>query len=240
MSLTIKTITITEFSQNARILVGAASDNCVMIDPGGEAELLYQVLKDQAPKSIEIWLTHSHIDHIGAVTPIIEFAKKDGLEGSLIYGHSSEKEFRQNVTQVALMYGLSPEDFANAPEPNVELVDNGILEFSDTDFRCLFTPGHSPGHFGFYCDTGDFLLEEINHQRKVVRQKKHLGPLLVGGDALFHNSIGRTDLPGGNHAQLINSIKTKLFCLPDETLVLSGHGPNTTIGFEKKHNPFLT
>jgi hydroxyacylglutathione hydrolase len=82
----------------------------------------------------------------------------------------------------------------------------------------IFAPGHSPGHLCFYCRRQGFL---------------------IGGDVLFKESIGRTDLPGGNHATLISSIKTKLFALPDETVVYSGHGPATTIGHEKKHNPFL-
>ena len=100
----------------------------------------------------------------------------------------------------------------------------------------IFTPGHAPGHLCFY-------FENISYEIDWVDQgiaESGDGPLLVAGDALFRGSIGRTDLPGSNHDELISSIKTKLFSLPDQTVVLSGHGPNTVIGLEKETNPFLT
>jgi len=105
-----------------------------------------------------------------------------------------------------------------SPEPEVFLPESGSVSFGSSVLELIFAPGHSPAHLCFYSRADNFL---------------------IGGDVLFYNSIGRTDLPGGNHSQLINSIRQNLFILPDDCEVFPGHGPATTIGFEKQHNPFL-
>lgn len=114
--------------------------------------------------------------------------------------------------EMGLHYDLSP-------LPDVYLPESGTISFGQTTFELIFAPGHSPAHLCFYNRKGNFL---------------------VGGDVLFRNSIGRTDLPGGNHQLLINNIYEKLFILPDGCTVYPGHGPETTIGYEKRNNPFLT
>jgi glyoxylase-like metal-dependent hydrolase (beta-lactamase superfamily II) len=114
------------------------------------------------------------------------------------------------------LYGMSCDP---SPQPSVFLEEGDIIEFGNSKLEILFTPGHSPGSITFY-----------NREEK----------FMIAGDVLFSGSIGRTDLPGGNHETLINNIKTKLFPLGDDFKVYSGHGPVTTIGNEKKHNPFLT
>src|SRR5690606_8839390 len=105
-----------------------------------------------------------------------------------------------------------------SPEPAHFLKDGDIVKFGNSTLEVIFTPGHAPGHVVF-----------VNHEQRFV----------INGDVLFRGSIGRTDLPGGNHQTLIDSIKTKLFTLPDDFVVHTGHGPTTTIGYEKKYNPFL-
>jgi glyoxylase-like metal-dependent hydrolase (beta-lactamase superfamily II) len=115
----------------------------------------------------------------------------------------------------ALMWGLQLDHYKGHVS---NLLPGQSIELGKDQLEIIFLPGHSPGHVGFYCKEQQFI---------------------IAGDVLFYESIGRTDLPGGNHQQLLNSIRQQLFTLPDATIVYSGHGPSTTIGHEKKHNPFL-
>ena len=132
-----------------------------------------------------------------------------------LISHKGEQIVLDNMENVARMYGIS-----YIPSPDIaEFLDEGdLLEFGDTKLEVLFTPGHSPASISFF--------------HKASKQ-------LIAGDVLFQGSIGRTDLPGGDHATLIESIKQKLMPLGDDVVVYSGHGPSTTIGAEKQHNPFL-
>ena len=127
------------------------------------------------------------------------------------------------------MFNMSTADYENCPEPTEYIDDGYVLKIGECEATALFTPGHAPGHLAFFFENIDWNLDG----------REGSGPLLIAGDALFNGSIGRTDLPRGNHAQLIESIKTRLMTLPDETVVLCGHGPETMIGNERKTNPFL-
>src|SRR5690606_38359752 len=120
-------------------------------------------------------------------------------------------EVQNYAPQMGIRYEISPIGESFLPE-------TGTVQFGESELTLLFAPGHSPGHLCFYSPKDGFL---------------------IGGDVLFRNSIGRTDLPGGNHQQLLDSIRNRLYTLPDETVVYPGHGPETTIGFEKKTNPFI-
>jgi len=126
-----------------------------------------------------------------------------------------EEEVLRSVPAYAPMYGF---DRYDAAAPDGFLPEEGVFKFGESSLEILFVPGHSPGHLAFY----DF------------RQG-----FCINGDVLFRGSIGRTDLPGGNHPQLIQSIREKMFKLPERTTIYCGHGPSTTIAFEKSHNPFL-
>ncbi|HMB16051.1 MAG TPA: MBL fold metallo-hydrolase [Pelovirga sp.] len=128
--------------------------------------------------------------------------------------HEDDAPLLQRAAEHAALFGLST---SRSPEPTRLLKDGDTIELGDLRFKVIHTPGHSPGGICL-----------------------HIEDCLFVGDTLFNGSIGRTDLPGGNHQQLINNIKTKLLCLADETKVYPGHGPATTIGEEKRHNPFLT
>lgn len=157
-----------------------------------------------------IWLTHSHFDHIGAIADI-----QDVLGNIPVYLHPEDKIIFNNSYKAAQLWEIP---FRQPQTETQDLSDRQILKLNDTEVYCLFTPGHAPGHIAFYIPDSNFVLS---------------------GDALFKGGIGRTDFVMGNHQQLLESIRTKLFTLPDDTVVYSGHGPKTTIGFEKQTNPFL-
>jgi hydroxyacylglutathione hydrolase len=204
--------TVGEFQQNSRLIVSSDETSAVLVDPGAEAERLIEAVGRCGATSLQIWLTHSHLDHCGAVADVV------AATGAKVFGHQMESNFRSNVQASAMRYGLSLENYKNCPEPDTFLIGGEMLEFSKHSVQVLFTPGHSPGHLCFY-----FPLEK----------------LLFAGDLVFQGSIGRTDLPGGDHSVILKSIKEKFLALPDDVVVMSGHGPDTTVGEERENNPFF-
>ena len=203
---------VTPFAQNCRVLRCSESGAAAVVDPGGDVDLILEVLKEKEIHSAEIWLTHSHLDHCGGVADL-----KQQLGGALV-GHREERIMREHVQEVAAMYGLPSALLKNCPEPERYISGGETLHLGGIEFKVLFTPGHSPGHLCFYNAANGYL---------------------IAGDTLFRGSIGRTDLPGGDYETLIRSIKEVILSLPDQTKVLSGHGPDTTVGAERKSNPFL-
>ncbi len=199
--------------------VGPLQENCtllhdgkeaILIDPGDEAPQLLQSLKNKNLTLQAIWLTHAHFDHVGAIAEIQEV-----LGDIPVYLHPNDNVLFENAHLAAQRWEIP---FRQPQTKTLELTDNQTLEFANTKIHCLFTPGHAPGHIAFYIPSENFV---------------------IAGDALFRGSIGRTDLPLGNHQQLLESIRSRLLTLPNETVVYPGHGPTTTIGFEKQSNPFL-
>jgi glyoxylase-like metal-dependent hydrolase (beta-lactamase superfamily II) len=189
------------------------SKACVIIDPGmynaAEQNAVVNFIKEQGLKPVLLLNTHCHIDHVLGNKFVFD---QYGLKPRF---HKGELQLLQSVPAYAPQQGIN---YELSPEPEVYLPEFGTIEFGDSTFELLFCPGHSPAHLCFYSKADEFI---------------------IGGDVLFKTSIGRTDLPGGNYEVLINSIKTQLFVLPDEVKVYPGHGPMTTIGFEKLYNPFL-
>lgn len=206
------TTAITPFFQNCRVLTLLDTRRCVVVDPGGELETILGILLENSLKVEAIWLTHSHLDHVGAVKGLQDWSRAP------LYGSESEKMMRQHVEALTTSYGLPFGSMENCPEPDNYIKEGDELQLGSYKFKVLETPGHSPGHVCFYCA-----------ELKIV----------LAGDALFAGSIGRTDIPGGDQKQLIKSIRTKLLTLPGDTAVLSGHGPDTTIQTEIDSNPFL-
>lgn len=210
--LFVKAFTFNPIQENTYLIYneeGAA----IIIDPGcyfdNEQDMLAEFIKLNHLQIKYLLNTHCHLDHV--------FGNKWVYEtySTPLHIHISEKKMLEMAPSSGLMWGIP---FDNYTGPLLELIpDNQIILGKDI-LDILYLPGHSPGHLGFYCQIQNFI---------------------ISGDVLFYESIGRTDLPGGNHAQLIESIKTKLFTLPDNTTVYSGHGQETTIGHEKRHNPFL-
>lgn len=210
--LQITTFVLTPFSQNTRILADRSSKAAVVVDPGGEVAILTEFLQANSLTCKEIWLTHSHIDHCGGVAELLRSTS------AKLLGHKDEQFLRAHVREAAMMFGLSPNEYENCPEPDQYIAEGDELRLGDSTFRVLFTPGHSPGHVSFYNAAEGFV---------------------VSGDALFRGSVGRVDLPGSDGPTLRRSIREKLATLPPETRVLSGHGPDTEIGIELRSNPFL-
>jgi glyoxylase-like metal-dependent hydrolase (beta-lactamase superfamily II) len=209
--LSIKTFEFNPFAENTYVVFDETKQ-AVIIDPGcyekNERQML-TVYIDREGLQIKFLLnTHCHIDHVLGN----DFVKSQYQVPFLI--HAKEEPVLRAVKSYAPNYG-----FPNYQEvlPDQFLAEGDTVSFGNTKWSVLFLPGHSPGHIAFY------------HER----QKK-----IFAGDVLFHRSIGRTDLPGGNHQTLIDSIQKKLFLLPDEVEVYPGHGDTTTVGEEKMNNPF--
>lgn len=205
-------VVVTPFAQNCRILGDSESKRAIVIDPGGDVDVISGELASRRWTCEQIWLTHSHLDHCGGVKAL------KSASGARLYAHPDETMMRSNVRKICSMYGLPPDGFDDCPEPDVSIRGGETLRFAELDFSVHFTPGHSPGHVVFY--------------QKDMK-------VLLAGDTLFAGSIGRTDLPGGDYDTLMRSLQSVLMVLPDDTQVLSGHGENTTIGVERVSNPFL-
>ncbi len=209
---TVKAFTFSPIQENTYLLYNAKG-NALIIDPGcyfdEERETLSSFLQQNKLKLQLLLNTHCHLDHVFGNKWIHE------TFGLLLHIHQKEKQVLDFAPASGLMWNM-PFDNYNAELKYIKEGEEVLLD--DDRLKILFAPGHSPGHVCFYCKEQGFV---------------------IGGDVLFRQSIGRTDLPGGSHETLIQSIKTQLFTLPDETIVYSGHGPATTIGYEKKHNPFL-
>ena len=205
-------VVVTPFMQNARVVYDSDSRHATIVDPGGDVPLIIEAITKNKLRPVAIWLTHSHLDHCGGVLGLID---KYAIP---LYAHANERLMRSSVRALASMYGVPSGILDDCPEPEIYLEGGQEISVGPYIFRVLFTPGHSPGHLCFY--------------------NKESG-ILLAGDTLFSGSIGRTDLPGGDHQVLLTTLHETICVLPSETKVLSGHGPDTTIGHELRTNPFL-
>lgn len=210
--ITVKSFCFNSFDENTYVL-SDESRECIIIDPGchlkNEEEELALYIETEKLVPVKLINTHCHIDHILG-NRFIAGKYKLKLE-------VNEKELPVLSASgyVSQMYQIQ---LNPSPDPEIFLKEGDIIKFGNSELKVLFTPGHSPGSISFYSNTDKFI---------------------ISGDVLFEQSIGRTDLPGGNYETLIDSIVTKLLPLGDEVMVYSGHGNPTTIGNEKKLNPFL-
>ena len=210
--MNIQEFTFNPYQENTYVLFDETNE-CVIIDPGmydgSEQNELVTFIKAHNLNPVLLLNTHCHIDHV--------FGNKFVFDQWALKPQFNKGELfmLQAIPGYAPQRGLN---YELSPEPEVFLGETGVVSFGNTQLNLIFAPGHSPAHLCFYAPEANFL---------------------IGGDVLFYSSIGRTDLPGGNHAQLIKSIKENLFVLPDDCRVYPGHGPSTTIGFEKLNNPYL-
>jgi glyoxylase-like metal-dependent hydrolase (beta-lactamase superfamily II) len=230
--LKIKTIVVSHFEQNARIIFDTEAKTCCFIDPGADIETLYEASEPETYKAESIFLTHCHIDHGGGVMTLQKLIQEKENRELPLYYHSEDKMLARSIEFSASQYGLPPM-YHNIP-PATEYVDEWTtFKVGTIEATTHFTPGHAPGHVALSFKAQDTeLISKLGTENISA-------PVLISGDALFKQSIGRTDLPFGDHDTLIQSIKTEFWPLDDATLVLPGHGPNTTIGNEKASNPFL-
>ncbi len=210
--MTVDTFTFNPFQENTYILSDKTGE-CIIIDPGcyepREKEELEGFILQRGLKPVRLINTHCHIDHVLG-NRFVQDTYNLQLELSML-----EIPLLNAVTEYGTQFGITCEA---SKEPFAFLVEGEPVTFGQTSLSLLHTPGHSPGGMCLY------------HEGEKV---------IVAGDVLFQMSIGRTDLPGGDYDTLIASIREKLFALPDDVTVYPGHGPSTTIGHEKQHNPFL-
>jgi len=200
-----------EFQTNCYVLrENDAAKDCLVIDPGLEADELIEFLDEQKLNPIAVLLTHGHIDHIAGVA-----ALRSRFGEIKVYIHNLDAEMlTEPKINLSAMAGAA---FVTEPE-DVSLKEQDVIDLAGVKLLVLHTPGHTPGGISLY--------------------SKEDGVAFVG-DTLFADSIGRTDFPGGSMSQLLTSVREKLFTLPEETQVYPGHGPATTIAAEKAHNPFF-
>jgi hydroxyacylglutathione hydrolase len=211
MAIEIKRLTLGPVSTNAYIVGDTDTNEALLIDPVGEADTLLQAATDSGWEIKLILATHAHFDHVLASKELKE------KTGAPFWVHEDSVEWLKILPQAGKKFGFGA--FPEAAEPDRLLKnETETIELGAIKLETLYTPGHAPGHLAYYMRDHD---------------------IVFSGDALFYGSIGRTDLPGSNHEQLLTSIHEKLLTLPDNTRVLSGHGRETTIGFEREHNPFL-
>lgn len=208
-----KTFTFSPFQENTFVLYDDSKE-CIVVDPGNffanENEQLDSFFNENGLKFVHVVNTHNHLDHVFGLRYLVDKYKVPAA------CHPDDLYWIDNFMTAATGYGLEIEK--PAPKPEIMLNHGDTFKFGNTELEIIHVPGHSPGGIALY------------HKKQ---------GLLFCGDILFNSSVGRSDLPGGNHEDLIRGIKEKLMILPNETIVFSGHGPQTTIGYEKENNPYL-
>jgi hydroxyacylglutathione hydrolase len=209
----VHTFEFNPFAENT-YLVWDETGECAIFDPGcytsAERDALRLFIEKNGLKPVRLINTHCHLDHV--------FGNKFVADtwGLPLEIHRGEIPVLERFPQTCQMYGIP--NVQPSPAPGAFLEEGSIITFGNTRLETLFTPGHSPASLSFYCKKDGFVL---------------------AGDVLFYESIGRTDLPGGDFDTLLHSIRAQLFALPGETIVYPGHGPTTTLRHEKEYNPFL-
>ena len=210
--LQLKTLVFNPYQENTYILYDE-NKNCIIVDPGmhnyKEEQIFLDAIQDNGLTPVSLINTHCHIDHVLGNHFIWE------TFGLMPQFHHDELPLLIQIQNYAPQMGIRYEP---SPIPETFLSQDDIIQLGDHSIELILAPGHSPGHLCLYAKADN---------------------LLIGGDVLFQNSIGRTDLPMGNHQQLLHSITTKIYTLPENTIVYPGHGPSTTVGHEKQSNPFI-
>jgi len=208
--LEIITLPLGPLQTNAYLLSDSGSSEAAVIDPAGEAEVILTEARRRGWQIGQIWITHPHFDHIGGLADLAR-----GLDPAPVIALHPNDRFLYDAQGGAALFGFS---LPPSPPPTLDLVHGLTLRLGAATFEVRHTPGHTPGHCIFYCAEAG---------------------VCFCGDLIFQQSVGRTDLPGGSWQALVESIRTQVFTLPDETRLLSGHGEETTVGEEKMFNPFL-
>jgi hydroxyacylglutathione hydrolase len=194
---------------NCSIFGDEQTREAIVVDPGDNIDQILAILKRHGLNVKAIIITHAHIDHIGGA------AKLKAATGAPVYMNQNDQELYDHLDTQAAWLGM---ETPSRTEIDTLVREGSTLQLGDTAFHVIDTPGHTQGSISIW----------------IPAENK-----LVAGDTLFRDSIGRTDLPGGNGRQILQSIHTKLMKLPEDAVVIAGHGPSTTIGREKERNPFL-
>lgn len=210
MSLEIISLTLGPAVTNAYLIADDSSGEAAVIDPAWDGHLILEAAQKRGWRIANIWLTHAHFDHLGGAAAVA-----DGSNPPPPVALHPDDYWLWRIQGGAAAFGLNIDP---GPEPTIDLSHGQILHLGGYELEVRYAPGHTPGHVMFYVESDN---------------------ILFCGDVIFQGSIGRTDLPGGDTATLIHSIKTQVLSLPDKIRLLNGHGPETTVGIEREHNPFL-
>lgn len=208
--LEVRVFTGGPFAQNGYLVRCRATGEAAVVDPGWSAGEMARVIREEEISIVAVYLTHAHLDHVEGIPRIRE------VTDAPIHLHPADRPLYDRAGDQAAAFGMSLP--GPLPPPNRELVPGSAVPVGEIEMEVLFAPGHAPGH--------------------VIFHPPSAGLALVG-DVVFAGSIGRTDLPGGDFRQLLDSIRDRVLTLPDETRLLTGHGPETTVGRERAGNPFL-
>jgi glyoxylase-like metal-dependent hydrolase (beta-lactamase superfamily II) len=203
-------IPVTPFQQNCTLFWCDETKQAVVVDPGGDIELIIQAIKQQGLSLVKVLLTHAHIDHAGATKPLAEHFNVP-IEGP----HKEDQFWIDLIPEQKQRFGFNEAEFF---ETDRWLNQGDKVHFGNIEFEVYFCPGHTPGHVVFF------------HRESKLAQV---------GDVLFKDSIGRTDFPRGDHPTLIKSIRENLFPLGNDVRFIPGHGPMSTFGAERTSNPFV-
>ena len=216
-SLRVGIVPVTPFSQNCTLIWDDATKDAVVVDPGGDVPLILKAIEANGLDVGAIWLTHGHLDHAGGVNELRDAlnARPNHAPVPVIGPDRRDEPLLQSLARQGAMFGI--EGMRNVT-PDRWLAEGETVTVGAHDFAILHCPGHTPGHVVF-----------VTHAARFAQV----------GDVLFQGSVGRTDFPYGDHAALIDAIKTKLLPLGDEYGFVCGHGPNSTIGAERRSNPFI-
>jgi len=203
-------IPVTAFAQNCSLVWCPVTQQAALVDPGGDAQRIKQAITETGVKVTQILLTHGHLDHVGAAAELAAYLHVP------VIGPQKEDEFwLQGLPQQSQMFGLEE---CPPLTPDQWLEEGDSVTVGETSFQVLHCPGHTPGHIVFF---------------------DPISRLLVSGDVIFKGGVGRSDFPRGDHGALIDAIKRKLLPLGDDVTFIPGHGPLSTLGEERRNNPFL-
>jgi glyoxylase-like metal-dependent hydrolase (beta-lactamase superfamily II) len=211
MPLSIATFTLGPAQTNAYLVADPATGEAAVIDPSWDGQLILDEARKRGWRIAHLWYTHAHFDHIGGAAAIA-----DSLNPLPLVALHPADHTLWRAEGGAPLYGLRIDP---GPEPTIDFVHGQVLRLGSVTFEVRYTPGHTPGHVVLYCP-----------QERVC----------FCGDLIFQGSVGRTDLPGGDWQALETSIRSRIYTLPADTRLLPGHGPETTVGEEQAHNPFVS
>jgi hydroxyacylglutathione hydrolase len=232
--LEIVSFTLGPAQTNAYLVADSETKEAAVIDPAWDGHILLEAAQSRGWRIAHLWYTHAHFDHIGGAGAIA-----DALNSLPLVALHPNDHVLWRAGGGGAFFGF---DIDPGPEPTIDFYQGQILRLGNVEFEVRFTPGHTPGHCVLYVADP----RASAAPQKIATIPLTTVPMLFGsagicfcGDVIFAGSVGRTDLPGASWEQLEKSIRTQIFTLPDETRLLSGHGPETTVGEEKRSNPFV-
>jgi hydroxyacylglutathione hydrolase len=222
--LEIVSFTLGPAQTNAYLVADSETKEAAVIDPAWDGPIILAEAQKRGWRIGHLWYTHAHFDHIGGAGAIA-----DALNPLPLVALHPKDHVLWRAGGGGAIFGF---DIDPGPEPTIDFYHGQILRLGSIEFEVRFTPGHTPGHCILY-------VADIRTERSELTGERSRSVCFCG-DLIFAGSVGRTDLPGGNWEQLVESIKTQVFNLPANTRLLSGHGPETTVGEEKRNNPFVS